>query len=81
MNTDLWKRKLENGDFDQELAVLYGTSFSDRKGRYLRLIENYVNYFGPGDAVVLSAPGRTELAGNHTDHQQGQVVALAVDEV
>ncbi|MBQ9002786.1 MAG: galactokinase [Eggerthellaceae bacterium] len=30
-------------------------------------------------AVRAFAPGRTELAGNHTDHQGGRVVAAAVD--
>ena len=28
---------------------------------------------------VFSAPGRTELGGNHTDHQHGHVLAAAVD--
>jgi len=32
-----------------------------------------------GDIRIFSAPGRTELGGNHTDHQHGHVLAAAVD--
>ena len=35
--------------------------------------------FGGGPAAYFSAPGRTELGGNHTDHQHGHVLAAAVD--
>ena len=35
--------------------------------------------FGAHPERYFSAPGRTELSGNHTDHQQGRVLAAAVD--
>ena len=31
------------------------------------------------DTYHFSAPGRTEIGGNHTDHQHGCVLAAAVD--
>lgn len=34
--------------------------------------------FGRSPEAVLSAPGRTELCGNHTDHQSGRVIAAAI---
>lgn len=41
--------------------------------------EAFFEQFGVPAAAVFSAPGRTELGGNHTDHQRGCVLAAAVD--
>lgn len=41
--------------------------------------EKYAAYFGADKVSIYSAPGRSELGGNHTDHQNGQVLAAAVD--
>ena len=46
--------------------------------RYARAIEAFAGFFGDSPAAVFTAPGRTELSGNHTDHQRGQVLAAAV---
>mgnify|MGYP003290827750 CR=1 FL=1 len=35
--------------------------------------------FGGAPEAYFSAPGRTEIGGNHTDHQHGCVLAAAVD--
>ena len=35
--------------------------------------------FGDAPRRYFSAPGRTEIGGNHTDHQRGRVLAAAVD--
>lgn len=45
------------------------------------LAKEYGNKFGKPDGRLLAvvAPGRTELAGNHTDHEGGQVIAGAVN--
>lgn len=43
------------------------------------MIENFARHFGHSQVSVYSVPGRTELGGNHTDHQNGQVLAAAVD--
>ena len=40
---------------------------------------NFEKTFGEKATYVFSAPGRTELSGNHTDHQHGQVLAAAVN--
>lgn len=69
MNTTQWKTRLESGGFDRELAALCGGSPDRQRQRRCRLIDNYVNRFGDDRVLLLSAPGRTELAGNHTDHQ------------
>ncbi len=52
----------------------------DQKGRLLQLQADFNATFGETTHLrYFSAPGRVELCGNHTDHQGGQVVALAVD--
>ena len=43
------------------------------------LKERFMRQFGRAAEIVCSAPGRTELGGNHTDHQQGRVLAAAVE--
>lgn len=47
---------------------------------YTELLDAFSRYFpGDGEVALMSAPGRTELGGNHTDHQHGRVLAAAVD--
>ena len=41
--------------------------------------ESFEREFGRQPAYIFSAPGRTELSGNHTDHQHGKVLAAAVN--
>ena len=43
------------------------------------LNDKFIKQFGISPSLLISAPGRTELGGNHTDHQNGQVLAAAVD--
>lgn len=49
--------------------------------RYSRLVKAHEDYFHANDAPVylVSAPGRTEIIGNHTDHNNGRVLAAAVN--
>ena len=77
MDTKSWKKRLSDGSLDAELAALYGCSESARS-RYASLIYDYVNLFGTEPSVLCSAPGRTELCGNHTDHQNGRVLCGSV---
>ena len=41
--------------------------------RYIKAIESYTEHFEEGEVFVFSAPGRSEIGGNHTDHQCGEV--------
>ena len=43
--------------------------------RYIEAIEQYITRFGDDDVWIYSAPGRSEIGGNHTDHQHGEVLA------
>ena len=70
------------GRQDAALAALYGGSKSvlaRQRSRYCAALDQFELYYGPGRQVqVYSAPGRTELGGNHTDHQHGYGLAGAV---
>ncbi|MGI6577729.1 MAG: galactokinase [Eubacteriales bacterium] len=52
---------------------------SEAEARIEKFRRRYMELFGFSDEIrVFSAPGRTEIGGNHTDHQQGCVLAAAV---
>ncbi len=71
-------------DFEKLTAALPALYGPDRAAaqaeRYRRVLAGLADTFGPKDrAAVFSAPGRTEIGGNHTDHQHGLVLAASVD--
>ncbi len=74
---------LRNGAFDTKLEKLYVCSddaLAPFVQRYADAVERFCEEFGCHDALSLfSAPGRTELGGNHTDHQGGHVLAASVN--
>ena len=77
MNALQWKEKLKTGALNRTLTHLYGSAEAQSR-RCGQLIDNYVNLFGDDELLLISAPGRTELAGNHTDHQLGHVLCAAI---
>ena len=79
MNALELREALARGDYDRRLQWLYPGRSEGQRERYLRLAQEFGARFGESRAVVVcSAPGRSEIGGNHTDHQQGRVVACAV---
>ncbi len=82
MNEAAWKQFMneENGTFKNTMRTLYGGHAEEGKARYLHLLDLYRETYGESDTLSLfSAPGRTEIGGNHTDHQRGCVLAASVD--
>ena len=56
------------------------TDLAERQNtKITKLLSQYREHFGAGDPGVFAAPGRTEIGGNHTDHQNGMVLAAAID--
>ena len=71
---------LEQLSFEETLIRLYGREGKDRaRTRCLEAAAGFRQAFGYSPQALFSAPGRTELGGNHTDHQRGCVLAAAVD--
>jgi galactokinase len=77
------KEKILNGDYGETLMSLYacGKEKATEKGRRLaEALDGFEELFGKDrDVMIFSAPGRTEIGGNHTDHQGGCVLAAGVD--
>ena len=51
----------------------------DASARYEALADAFRGQFGREPELFVSAPGRTEVVGNHTDHQNGKVLAASVN--
>lgn len=76
--SEQWRREFELGKYDETLAFLYGsTAVLQQRRRYLALLARFEREFGPRGVALISAPGRSEIGGNHTDHQRGRVIAAA----
>lgn len=61
---------------------LYGTDavvLKEQATRYEALMTNFKETFKKEDVELFSSPGRTEIGGNHTDHNFGRVLAGAVN--
>lgn len=82
MNREEWKQKLAQDAFLPVFEQLYGTKkevLQAQKERYQKVVENFCLQYPEREEIrVFSAPGRTEIGGNHTDHQHGCVLAAAV---
>lgn len=60
------------------LKNVYGETEKSRK-RFERLYHGYVEAFGTSQMDFFTAPGRTEIVGNHVDHNGGMVLAASID--
>jgi len=79
MNLNSIKTKITNGEYNNSFEFLYGES-GKSSCRYIKALDSFLEIFADKDNIRLfSAPGRTEIGGNHTDHQLGSIVAGAVD--
>lgn len=77
---------LLSGAHDKALAALYALdgspeSLDAARQRAVHVVQTFQEAFRPGDApaALFSGPGRTEIGGNHTDHQHGHVLCGSVD--
>lgn len=74
--------KIQNGETDSALKTVYVTdsAVEIQKPRYIRTIKKFIELFGDDrEVMILSAPGRTEICGNHTDHNNGKVLAASIN--
>ena len=67
---------------EKEVSVLssvYGEeNLAKEQARYEHLATKFKECFGEGEVDFFSAPGRTEILGNHTDHNHGKVLKIFV---
>ncbi len=80
MNTVAYKNKLLSGELDSVLGELYPADRLERcRTRCADAITEFEKLYGQREIELFSAPGRTEIIGNHTDHNNGKVIAASVD--
>lgn len=74
------RQELIKGEWDESLSFLYPPQkLAEQRSRYVSLLDGFSARFGNGEVRLFSAPGRTELGGNHTDHNHGLCLAASVD--
>jgi galactokinase len=79
MNAHQLKEFIKNGSLDEKLVTLYGKdSLNLAKARYTNAIDSFTSLYGDGELHLFSVAGRSELSGNHTDHNKGCVVAASI---
>lgn len=78
-----WKERIRSGELDGKLLELYvdEKQLSRQRERYEQALTEFERVFGGEETGIelYSAPGRSEVGGNHTDHQRGEVLAAAVN--
>ena len=78
MNAQELKRILHEGGLDR-FSALYQNTRAEAE-RLIKAIDSFTERFGDGrDLYIFSVPGRSEISGNHTDHNNGCVLAGAID--
>ena len=80
MNTSMTKAHISTGKLDSTLSYIYGeAALAYQKERYMTAIDEFEKIYGDGEITLYSVAGRSELSGNHTDHNHGCVVAASID--
>lgn len=73
---------IESGAFDENFRRVYvqPDEVAYQKKRCVETVKTFIETFGEArDVIICSAPGRTEVCGNHTDHNNGKVLAASVN--
>ena len=75
--------RLNQKEIEKHLRDLYGAQdnvLRTQQARYEELLQRFHELFGEAERLAFfSAPGRTEIGGNHTDHNNGRVLAASVN--
>ena len=81
MKTTELKKGFQDGKCEGLLRDIYVDEavLDYQKERYIKAIENFEELFGEKEVEIYSAPGRSEIGGNHTDHQNGRVLAASIN--
>lgn len=80
--SEILKQEILDGKYDERLKKAYVTdeAVEEQYERYIKLIDNFSEIFSNDrDLRLFSAPGRTEVGGNHTDHNHGRVLAAGIN--
>ena len=80
MNKEALSEHLASDQLNDAIArLICDSEVTSEKKRYCDLLNKANELYSDGDYHIVSAPGRTEVGGNHTDHNKGCVVAASVN--
>ena len=81
MNTKRVLELISQGGLDSDFIDIYvdAEQLEYQKKRYVNAVMKFEEHYGDADIKIFSAPGRSEIGGNHTDHQHGKVLACAIN--
>ncbi len=81
MNASECYNYIRSAEFGEQAARLYGSDHVEAaRERWTNAVKSFVGLYGDRDGIAFfSTPGRTEIGGNHTDHNNGCVLAAAVN--
>lgn len=74
-------KEIQEGTYDDVLKEVYidESRIEKQPQRYVAAIEKFISLYGDQEIEIYSTPGRSEVSGNHTDHQNGEVLAAAIN--
>ena len=73
--------EMKQGVYRDTLKDIYidESVIAHQEERYVKAMAEYQKLYGDREVEVYSAPGRSEVGGNHTDHQHGMVLATSIN--
>lgn len=79
--TNILSDLIKAGKMDEKFVDIYvdEAMLCYQRERYVNAIKKFESLYGECDVEIYSAPGRSEVGGNHTDHQRGQVLACGLN--
>ena len=79
MNSKELIKAIASGELDARFCEIYAEDSNRQKERYIKAIEAFSELYGcERDVYLFSVPGRSEVSGNHTDHNLGRVLAASI---
>jgi galactokinase len=72
-------KSLDAKEYDARLQDIYIDNINYQNQRYSKALQSFITLYGDQEVSIFSAPGRSEISGNHTDHQHGRVLAAAIN--
>jgi galactokinase len=80
MKTTQLLNYIKEGKLDTRLADIYGSeNVASQKERYVSAVSDFYEIYGERETELFSVPGRSEISGNHTDHNFGKVLAGSIN--
>lgn len=80
MKTTELLNSIKSGALDSRLADIYGEeNVEGQRERYIGALDDFYSMYGEREVSLFSVPGRSEISGNHTDHNHGKVLAGSIN--